>query len=251
MSIVDPLLNWLLIFNPFVSILIISIILGVITTLVYKYASNQKKIKELKDETKALQKKIKAISKTNPEKMMELNSKMMKLNGPLMKETMKPTLWTIIPSLLILTWMAANLAFMPIIPGQTFEVITEFNEGITGNVSMFAIPEGLEFINGATQEISDGQARWVLKSSDENTYTLTINYKDLDFNQDVIITNAREYINPEQIVKKEGLNKIIVGNEKIKPFKGAPIIGNLNWLWSYILLTMIFTTVLRKLLKVY
>ncbi len=251
MSIVDPLLNWLLIFNPFISILIISVILGFMTTLVYKYASNQKKIKELKDETKALQKKIKTISRTNPEKMMELNSKMMNLNGPLMKETMKPTLWTIIPSLLILTWMATNLAFMPILPGQTFEVTAEFNEGIVGNISMFALPEGLEFVNGATQEIIDEKATWVLNSPKENSYTLTVNYRDLELNQDVIITNTREYVNPEQIVKKEGLNKIIVSNEKIKPFKGLPIIGGLNWLWSYIILTMVFTTLLRKLLKVY
>ncbi len=251
MSIVDPLLNWLLIFNPFISILIISVILGLITTFVYKYASNQKKIKELKDQTKHLQKKIKEVAKTNPEKMMELNSKMMKLNGPLMKETMKPTLWTIIPSLLILTWMATNLAFMPILPGQTFDVTAEFNEGIIGNVSMFAIPEGLEFVNGTTQEIIDEKAIWVLRSTEENTYTLTINYRDLDFNQDVAVTNTRKYINPEQIVKKEGLKKIIVSNEKIKPFKGAPIVGGLNWLWSYIILTMIFTTLLRKLLKVY
>ncbi len=251
MSIVDPILNWILVFNPFIAILIISIFLGVITTLVYKYASNQKKIKELKDKTKKLQKKIKKISKTEPEKVMEINAQMMKLNGPLMKETMKPTLWTIIPSLLILTWMASNLAFASISPGQSFTITAEFNDGVTGEIIVDSVPEGLEFLSGNTKEIVDNKAIWELKSEQENTYSLLFKFRELEVNKELIVSNSWEYSTPEEIVNQEGIKKITINNEKTKPFKGIPIIGNLNWLWSYIILTMVFTTVLRKLLKVY
>jgi len=251
MSFIDPALNWILVFTPIIGILIVSIILGVISTVVYKYASDQKKIKELKDKTKEIQKKIKKVSKENPQKAMEMNSELMKLNGPMMKETMKPMFYTLIPSLLILAWMSANLAFMPIVPGQTFEVTAYFNDGVTGNVSMIALPEGLEFVNGDTQEISDSIAIWQLKSDQEATYTLTMDYHNQEHNKDVIITYSREYIQPETIVNKDGLKKVITGNEKIRPLKGVPIFGGLNWLWSYIILTVIVSSLLKKFLKVY
>ena len=251
MSIVDPVLNWILIFNPIISILIISIFLGIITTLVYKFASNQTKIKELKNKTKSLQKKIKTIPKDKPEKMMEINAQMMKLNGPLMKETMKPTLWTIIPSLLNLTWMASNLAFASISPNQEFTITAEFNEGVTGEISIDSIPETIDFVNGHIQEISEEKATWLLKAPNEETYDLLFKFHEVEINKELIISNSWDYSQPEEVINQEGLKKIIINNEKIKPFKGIPIIGNLNWLWSYIILTMAFTTLLRKLLKVY
>jgi len=252
MSFIDPALNWLLNFHPFIAILIISIIFGVITTLVYKYASNQKKIKELKDKQKSLQKKIKQIPKTEPEKIMKLNSEMMKISGPLMKETFKPTLWTLVPSLLILTWMAANLAFAPINPGTAFNVTAEFNEGVTGNISMVIEPEGIDYLNGEYQEIDiNGNAVWTLKAVEKGTYNLLFKIRDTEINKELLITDEWDYIEPELFVKQQGLKSITVEHQTIKPFKGAPTIGGLNWLWSYIILTMIFTTVLRKLLKIY
>jgi uncharacterized membrane protein (DUF106 family) len=251
MSFVDPLLSWLLVFNPFLSILFISIILGVITTVVYKFASNQNKIKELKEKQKSLQKKLKTIPKDQPEKLMEVNSQMMKISGPLMKESFKPTLWTLLPSLLILTWMAANLAFAGIAPNQYFTIAAEFNEGVTGEISLEVVPDGLEFINGEIQEIVDSKAVWELKSDKIKTYNLLFKFRETEVNKDIIISNKWEYEEPEIFIKEDGLKKIIIGNEKIKPFKGIPVLEGINWLWSYIILTMIFTTILRKLMKIY
>lgn len=252
MSFVDPVFNWLLNFKPIIAIVIISVIFGLVTTLVYKFASNQKKIKELKDKQKDLQKKIKQIPKTEPEKIMKLNSEMMKISGPMMKETFKPTLWTLIPSLLMLTWMATNLAFAPINAGTTFNVTAEFNEGVTGNISMIIEPEGIEYLNGATQQISyEDNAVWNLKSIKQGTYNLIIKFRDTEVNKELLITDKWDYIEPELSVKEQGLKSIVVEHKTIRPFNGVPIIGGLNWLWSYIILTMIFTIVLRKLMKIY
>jgi uncharacterized membrane protein (DUF106 family) len=251
MSFVDPALDWLLILNPLIATLIISVILAVLTTLVYKFASNQKKIKELKDKQKELQKKMKTIPKDQPEKMMGINSQMMKLSGPLMKESFKSTIWTIIPSILILTWMATNIAFAGIAPEQTFMITAEFNEGVTGDITLEAIPGGLEFITGATQSIVDSKAYWELKSPKEETYSLLFKFRETEVNANLIISEKWEYEEPELLIKESGLKKIIIGNEKIRPFNGIPVLGGLNWLWSYILLTMAFSMILRKVLKVY
>jgi len=253
MGVIDPLLDWILYFSPFIGIVIISLVMALLTTVIYKFASNQKKIKKIKEQMKELQKKMKTIPKDQPEKMMAINSAMMKLNGPMMKESFKSTFYTIIPSLLILAWMSANLAFYPLYTDQPFTITADFNEGVTGVVTMSELPEGFDYINGAEQEIIDFQAIWEVKSESPGTYTTTINFLNKGYNQDILIVEKpeRKYSNPEQIIRSGGLNKITVSNKKIKPFEGAPIVGGLNWLWSYILITIIMSSVLRKLLKVY
>jgi len=185
--------------------------------------------------------------------MMAINSEMMKLNGPMMKESFKSTFYTIIPSLLILAWMSANLAFYPLYTEQPFTVTAEFNEGVTGSVSMSELPQGFNYLNSAEQNITDSQAIWRLQADSPGTYTAIIEFQNKDFNQDILIveTPDRKYSNPEQIVKSGGLNKITVSNNKVKPFEGAPIVGGLNWLWAYILITVIMSSVLRKVFKIY
>jgi uncharacterized membrane protein (DUF106 family) len=251
MSFVDPLLNWVLMFNPFISILILSFIMGLISTLAYKFASDQKKIKSLKEESKELQKKIRKVSKEHPEKAMKMNSKLMKLNGPLMKESFKSTIWTLIPALIIITWMSSNLVYLPLSPGQEFNVTAKFNEGVIGEVNLEAIPDNITFISDQTQIINNSIAEWKLKSKQTDEYKLLLDYRNKTYDKKVKITETREYAEPEKIINENGLNSITINNEKVKPLEGIPVLGGLNWLWTYILLSMIITTVLRKLLKVY
>jgi len=82
--------------NPMVSLLLISLFLGIISTLCYKYLTNQKMIKETKDDMKRLQEEMKLL-KDDPNKMLEKQKELMQKNAPLMKESFKVVFYTIIP----------------------------------------------------------------------------------------------------------------------------------------------------------
>jgi len=89
---------------PKASVIIVSALVTIFTTLVYKYTSNQNRIKELKAVQKACQIKIKTV-KDDPKKMMEIQKQMMACTGEMMKYTMKPTLYTMIPLLILIVWL--------------------------------------------------------------------------------------------------------------------------------------------------
>jgi len=106
-SFLDP------IFNPFMNLIpspynliIFSLALSVALTLSYKYITNQKLMKELKDEMKIYQKEMKE-HKNNPEKMLDLQKKVMEKNMKYMMQSFKPTLITMIPVLIIFAWLRA------------------------------------------------------------------------------------------------------------------------------------------------
>lgn len=94
---------------PQVSILVISFLVVLVTTIITKYVTNQKRMKELKDIQKACQIKLKD-SKGNTEEMNKINKEIMDCSMELMKHSFKPMLITFIPLLLLAGWMNGTFA---------------------------------------------------------------------------------------------------------------------------------------------
>ena len=95
----NPLLSWNLTFG----FLIIIFALSLITSLIQKYATDQKALKELKVEQKKLQEEMQKY-KDHPEKLMELNKKQMGFMGETFKITMDSMAYTAIPFILFFRW---------------------------------------------------------------------------------------------------------------------------------------------------
>ena len=102
-NILDPsagaLLNWNITWGFVILILIISIFM----TLIQKYATDQKTLKEMKKEQKQLQEEMKKF-KDHPEKVMQLQKDSMKFMGPMMKLSMRGMIYTGIPLILMFRW---------------------------------------------------------------------------------------------------------------------------------------------------
>jgi len=250
-NLLNPIFNPILILPPVLSILIVSLFLTLITTLAYKYLTDQTRMKELRDEMKKYQAKIKALTKENPEKAMKMQQEMMGKNMELMKHSFKPMIYTFLPLIIIFGWLNAHMAYLPLEPNDPFEVLVEFEDGTNGEVVFSSIP-GLSVAkeNGATQTINNDKAKWVLKG-DAGEYTLKFELDNVFVTKDILITHERKYLEPEsKFSDDEPFKKLTVSNEKIRPFAGAPLIGGFGWLGAYIIFSFIGSFALRKLLKV-
>lgn len=92
-----------------ISILIIALAATLFQLLVYKFFSDQKKIKEIKERQKEIKVELKKIrAEENPEKFKQLNTETVKLSGELLRLNLKPTLLTLLP-LLLLIYVMKNL----------------------------------------------------------------------------------------------------------------------------------------------
>jgi len=86
------------------NIFLLSFLLTLVMTLFYKFLTDQKLMKELKDEMKVIQQEMKDL-KDHPEKVMETQKKYWEKNMKYLLQSLKPTLITFIPILLIFEWM--------------------------------------------------------------------------------------------------------------------------------------------------
>jgi len=247
-TIFNPWLGPVLNLPPFWAILIISLGITLLITIVYKYTTNQKEMKVIKEDLKRYQKEMR--KEKDPKKMMATQKKALDLNMKYMMSSFKSTLYTFIPIIVIFAWLNMHIAYFPLYPNEDFTVTAEFAEGAKGNISMTAIPELT--IDSTTQEITDSKAVWVAKG-DAGEYKLVFDYNTEEYEHTILITSDRTYLPPEKSIKDSKLKLIIAGNEKVRPFgDDFNLFGwHPGWLATYIILSLVFSTLFRKLFKVY
>jgi uncharacterized membrane protein (DUF106 family) len=104
-SALDPSIGVLLQWNLTIGMLIVVFIIAVITTLIQKYTTDQKALKELKEEQKILQEEMKKF-KDNPEKIAELSKKQMEFMPKTFRLTSRSILYTGLPFILFFRWFS-------------------------------------------------------------------------------------------------------------------------------------------------
>jgi len=122
-SFLDPNLGMLLQWNLIIGMLIIVYLITLITTVVQKYATDQKALKELREEQKILQAEMKKYEK-NPEKIAELSKKQFEFFPRTFKLTSRAVAFTGIPFILFFRWF--NDIFMAMGNPKFFGFITWF-----------------------------------------------------------------------------------------------------------------------------
>lgn len=232
------MLNW----HPAIAIFILSFIISLIIVLIYKAMTDQKEMKILKEELSSYQKKMKEV-KNDTEKLMKIQKEAMSINMKYMSKSMKPTLITFLPIILIFGWMNGHFAYEPLIPNQEFTLTTTFEKEITGNATI-KVPEGLEIIGENTQEIKEQRAIFKLKGEKGDYYaTITSNGQEID--KKITITEERKYATVIEVYKSDVFKTVELGNKTLK------VIWGISWFWAYIIFAIVLSIGLRKALKVY
>ncbi len=246
-SLLNPILNPLLeSVGYFWTLLILSLVITLIITIIYKFTTNQSLMKDLKGELKELQKQMKEL-KSSPDKAMVVQKKMMDTNGKYMMHSFKPMIFTFLPIILFFGWMGAHLAYYPIIPGEEFSVGMEFSEGVSGDVRLI-LPDGIETVNGLEPTIKAEQATWFLKG-EEGEYLLSYEFGDDVYSNEVLISNERTFKPPLKKVNKGGIKTIMTNLEPVLLLNVG--FHTFGWLGTYIIFSIIFSSLIRKLMKVY
>jgi uncharacterized membrane protein (DUF106 family) len=106
--VLNPTLGALLSWNVYIGFIIIVGLTSLILTLSQKYLSDQKQLKELKNEQKILNEEMKKY-KDHPEKLMEIQKKQLEFIPKTFNLTLMPMIYTSIPIILLFRWFGDKL----------------------------------------------------------------------------------------------------------------------------------------------
>lgn len=228
------------------TVIILSFIVSIIIIVITKYTTDQVLMKKLKDDIKDYQKQSKEL-KNNPAKAMEVQKRAMELNMKYMTHSLKPTIITFIPIILIFGWMSSTFAYESIKPQQEFSVTAFFEKNLNGNVELIA-PGEITLIGDKIKKIENDKAMWALKGT-EGEHILEFVYNGEKQQKNILITNNDKYIEPIKKISNSQIKSIQIN---YVPKKILNLFGwKLGWLGTYIIFSIIFTMGLRKVMKVY
>ena len=247
-------MNVLLNLPPAISILIVSVFVSLVTTLVYKYTTNQKVMKEIKDDVKRMQAEVRLTKE--PGRAAQLQKEMMGRSMRQMNSSWKSMLITMVPLFLIFGWMNTNMAYEPLTSGEEFTTTANFAEGTEGFASLEAA-DGLQLLTNSTQAISNSKAIWRLKAEGEGAYLLSYSFGNEVYAKKVLVTEGPRYEKPvldksNGIKKDSKIKSILTGLKPVRPFGSLSLFGWMpGWLATYLIYSIVASILTRKWLKVH
>lgn len=183
----DWTMGWTERFSPIVSISIVGVISGVAVILVQKYGSDQKFLGQAKSDLEFLKTKMKDAKKAKDEDALARARGLSgKIGGKYMWAALKPSLWTVPLIGVIGLWTGSRLGFLPIHPGDEFQVTAHFEDNAKGFA--YVLPTKEIQCSGPRiapleipQEGSGIQARWKIRAASEGPAALTVRYGDRSY----------------------------------------------------------------------
>jgi uncharacterized membrane protein (DUF106 family) len=235
-------------------IFIISLLATFLTTIIYKYTTDQKMLKQVKKDMKDMKDQLKKY-KNDQKKMMKIQKEMLDKNMIMMKQSFKSMLYTFIPLILVFAWLAATIAYQPILPNSNVTitaVISNSYPGDMNSVNISSMPQATITRNLGYAPANDKnkEIQWVMHVGDSGTYTVMVESQTFKQSKEILVTTGKKFSNPISIYKESQLKEIIVGNEKVRPLQGIPVLQIFGWLGTYIILSILMSIGLRKLLDV-
>ena len=235
----------------FLIILIIGFVMTILSTLVYKYTTDQGAMKRAREEINKLRKKMKDY-RHDQTKMMQINQEMMEHNMIIMRQSFKPMLYTIAPMLIIYMIMGGFLAFQPIMPTEAYTVTAYYSQDYAGDITLTSTPNQQIQLNEKHQTDNKNPSKqWILIAENQGEYQLLVEGDTFRETKKVIITEEKKYETPTKEYKDSDLEKIVVGNQEVKPLGNISLLGwKPGWIGTYILVSVLFSLAIRKLLGV-
>lgn len=103
--------------KPVLAELIVAVVVTFLSTIPYRFLTDQAKVREIKEKQKELQKKVKEVPKENTEEAGKLSKEVLELTNKQMMMNMKPMFVTLGLVILILPWMSGafvgQIALLP------------------------------------------------------------------------------------------------------------------------------------------
>ena len=195
-----------------------------------------------------------------------------------MMHSLKPTLFTFLPIILIIGWMNAHYAFSPIQPGESFSVYAVMDD-VTLQYADISLPENMRLLSSERSEIirldkndnpdnlpfenkqitskrSGGfiepetdvyYAKWDL-SANSGVHTIEIIINNQTYGKEVTVS-AKTYGKAIDVIDDGKVRGIFIDRGKLVVLN---LFGwKLGWLGAYIIFSLIFSMSLRKVLKIH
>lgn len=252
-------------FDPFWGFFAICVILGAVAVIIFKYLSNQNKIKEVKKQIKIHFLEIR-LYKDDFREILKAQKEILKNNFWYTVYSFGAAIPIIILVLITISQINLRYGYTPIRPGQNFDVKVVYAQDADRRPEpQLKLPEGLEAVTPAMSLGGEGEVSWQFQATRAGRYEVGFKVCDQEYTKEIVIGKIASpycpqlmrqgflatFINSVEppLAKDSRLDSIEIGY-KPKYFKCIFFGWNMHWLIVFPLIAIGFGLVVRKILKV-
>jgi uncharacterized membrane protein (DUF106 family) len=251
--------------DPLWSLTFMSLLVGILMLVIFRYTSNQGAIRETKNKIRAYIFELR-LFKDELSIVLSAQKKIFTYNMKYMSYALKPMLFMMVPLALVLIQLEGWYGFKALIPQETAVVSLKLSEGgaeVMNKVTMRAAP-GLEIDSPALRIPSEKEVNWRIRAKEFGSHNLTFNVVDYSFNKEVVVSDkGLKRVTPASF-RSEFWNFVFNPGEKAIPNNpyveeitvSYPINSikvykwGLHWLVVILALSIVFGFALKGLFKV-
>ncbi|MEW5803709.1 MAG: hypothetical protein AB1847_16570 [bacterium] len=251
--------------EPFWGFMAICFVMGTIVVIIFKYVSNQKKIKAVKNQIKIHFLEIR-IYKDDFREVLKAQKEILKNNFRYIAYNTQGAVPVILLFLVTLSQINLRYGYDPIMPGEPFDVKVTYGQNADRRPDpLLTLPEGFEALTPALRLGGENEVSWQLRASEAGKYRIGIQTCDENYTKEIVIGKISDPFCPELIrqgfwasfvnaaepaLPKKGLLESIEIGYQPKHFKCILFGWNMHWLLVLPILAISFGLVVRKVLKV-
>ena len=265
-NIINNILNGLFSFLDYLSVgaglFVSSAVTGLVMLIIFRYTSNQKKIKAAKDKVKAYILEIR-LYKDSPRIILRALGKILRFNAIYMRHAFLPVLFLFVPVVLILVNLNFRYNYRGIESGASFIVSAALvDQALLDNVSI-RVPAGVTVETPPLRIAQRNEIDWRLRATGSGASTITLVCQDREEQKILLVGDRLQKIAPQKA--SPGFLSVLL-NPAEKPLSaGSPfqsiqikyphrhnrILGiSIHWLVAFFILSLIFAFALKGPLKV-
>jgi hypothetical protein len=246
---------------PLTIVIVISLVIGLLMVVVFRYTSDQKAIRLAKDQLKAH---LLAVRLFQDQLPVVLSSyvRIIRGTGRYLRLAFKPLLFVIVPLIILIVQVDRYLGLMPMQAGQSFLVKVRIAKSDVLDAVSLAVPPGIETTAPPVHIPIDNEVIWRLAAERSGLYDLGIGVNQQTISKRVVVSSELARLSPVRL-RGRFLERFFVSGEPAVQ-ESSPIQSiavnypdrsinfawmEWNWIWLFFVLSLVagffFKTVLR------
>ena len=223
----------------------ISLVIGLVMVIVFRYTSDQKAIHVTKDRLKAHLLALRLFQDQVPV-VLKSYGRIVLGTGRYLRLAFKPLLFAIVPLIFLIVQLDRYLGSMPVEAGHPFLVKVRMDNPNGLNEALLQLPDGLAATAPAVHVPFESEVVWRVIAERSGEYTVNVQASDRTLSKRVVVGAGLERLSPVR-VRGKFWERIVVSGEPALP-ENNPIqsiavqypVRNIafagfewNWMWLF------------------
>jgi hypothetical protein len=247
---------------PLVLVVAVSIVVGLLMVVVFRYTSDQKAIHVAKDQLKAHLLAVRLFQDQLPV-VLRSYSHILGGTGRYLQLAFKPLLFVILPLTLLVVQLDRYLGFMPLQPGEAFLVKVRTTNGDTLNDVLLQLPPEMTVTAPAVHIPADDEVVWRVVAKRDGNYDLDVAAAGQTFSKQVVVSSGLARISPVRL-RGPFWKRMFVSADPALPER-SPIQSiavsypsrsisfawlDWNWIWLFVVLSLVAGFIFKSVLGI-